>query len=62
MIIYIIVGLIYLGILEWYITSGTTEVPPFRIPDRLFHSLLWPVSMVVLLIELVKALRRRRDE
>lgn len=62
MIIYIIVGLIYLGLLEWYITSGTTEVKPFRIPDRIFHCLLWPVSMIVLLIELVKAFNRKRDE
>jgi hypothetical protein len=62
MIIYIIIGLVYLGILEWYVTSGTTEVPPFRIVDRLFHSLLWPVSIVVILIELVKAFNRRRDE
>ena len=62
MIVYIIIGLVYLAILEWYVTSGTTEVPPFRIPDRLFHSLLWPVSIVVLTYELIKALRRRRDE
>lgn len=62
MIIYLIVGLVYMFAIDWYVTSGTTQVPPFRFVDRVFHCLLWPVSLLVVCIELVKALRRSRDE
>ena len=62
MIVYLILGLVYAAWLEWYVNSSKVEIPPFRFPDRVFHVMLWPISVIIFVNEYYKALRRHRDE
>jgi hypothetical protein len=60
MLIYIVIGVFYMGLMEWYLSSGTdTSIPPMRWLDRLFHILLWPISIAFAGIEFIKYFKKK---
>jgi hypothetical protein len=46
---YLIIGLIWTGWLEWYTTTKLTGAlsAPWTMSERLFHIILWPVSLLI---------------
>jgi len=60
MLVYIIIGVLYMGLMEWYLSSGSdTSIPPMRMVDRAFHTLLWPISVMFAVIEFIKYFRNK---
>jgi len=59
MIVYLAVGLAYMAVLEWYMQSGETPSSKFRFIDMCFHCLLWPLSMLVLIGEVIRIYRNK---
>ena len=55
---YILIGIIWCGWLEWYTTKNPAEgVPRHWIwRERVFHTLLWPVSLSIFIREIVRYL------
>lgn len=58
MVVYLVLGLVWGGWLEWY-TTDNLEVKinsPWTWRERFFHTLLWPFSFSIFLYEFFKNL------
>jgi len=63
-IIYIVVGCLWAMWLEYYTTNNITGIMgrSWVMRERLFHSILWPVSLPTFLYEFFRYLFEDKDE
>lgn len=61
--LYLIPGMLWAGFLEYYTTHNLEGdyAKDWVVVERLFHALLWPISLLIFIIALIRELTGNSD-